>query len=220
MHAIGQARSWGIGFVLAAAVIGATPASAHPHVFVSARAEVQFGKGTITGLKEVWTFDEFYSAMATEGLDTNKDGKLDRQELSELAKVNMEGLREFGYFTHPTLAGGAVKFGEVGEYWLEHSNGVLSLHFVIPFEQPVLTDAPDFAFSIFDPSYFIAFELEKSEPVTLGKGAPASCKVAIGVPKQQADDAKKLGESFFAQLGGNSDFASGFAKTVSVTCGR
>lgn len=195
------------------------PAQAHPHVYITARAEVLFTNGTITAIKQVWAFDEFYSAMATEGLDTNKDGKLDRQELAELAKVNMEGLKEFGYFTHVTLAGQAMKFGEVTDYWLEHANGILSLHFVAPLEKPVLSEAAGFAFSIFDPSYFIAFDLASAQPVKLGPGAPQNCRLDVGVPKQQADDAKKLGESFFSQLGGNSDFAGGFAKTVSVICG-
>ena len=37
--------------------------------------------------------------MAIEGLDKNGDGKYDRQELSELAQVNIDGLKEFNYFT-------------------------------------------------------------------------------------------------------------------------
>ena len=61
-----------------------------------------FDKGAITGIDQVWFFDEFYTAMAVEGLDTNKDGKYSREELHELAKTNMEGLKEFGYFTFPT----------------------------------------------------------------------------------------------------------------------
>ena len=48
-----------------------------------------------------WMFDEFYTAMAIEGLDKNKDGVYDREELAELAKVNIEGLKDFAYFTFP-----------------------------------------------------------------------------------------------------------------------
>jgi ABC-type uncharacterized transport system substrate-binding protein len=206
---------------LAAVSFVAVPeAQAHPHVFVAVKTEVRISNGTINAIKQVWTFDEFYSAMATEGLDTNKDGKLDRQELAELARVNMEGLRDFAYFTHATLQGTALKLAEAEkEAWLEFNNNVLSLHFSVPLEKPVLIDAKGFAFSIYDPSYFIAFELDPKEPARLSAEAPASCKVAVGVPKQDAADAQKLGESFFTQLGGNSDFASGFAKTVSVSCG-
>lgn len=205
---------------LAAGSIASAPAAeAHPHVFVSVKTEIQILNGTINAIKQVWTFDEFYSAMATEGLDTNKDGKLDRQELAELARVNMEGLREFRYFTHAGLEGTALKLAEAeSESWLEFNDNVLSLHFTVPLEKPVLIDAKGFAFSIYDPSFFIAFELDAKEPARLSAEAPKSCKVAVGVPKQDAADAQKLGESFFSQLGGSPDFASGFAKTVSVSC--
>ena len=33
--------------------------------------------------------------MAVEGLDTNKDGKYSREELAELAKVNVTSLKDF-----------------------------------------------------------------------------------------------------------------------------
>ena len=64
-----------------------------------------YENGAFTGFQHKWTFDEFYSAMAVEGLDTNKDGKYRREELAELAKVNVTSLKDFGYFTFPQLAG-------------------------------------------------------------------------------------------------------------------
>jgi len=99
---------------------GAGPAAAHPHVWVEVQTAVKVERGTFSSIRQRWTFDEFYSSMAIEGLDTNKDGKLDREELSELAKVNMDGLKEFGYFTVATLGGQRITFGEPGEPVLEH----------------------------------------------------------------------------------------------------
>lgn len=97
-----------------------SPAYAHPHVWVSVETTVQAERGAFTGLRQRWTFDEFYSSMAIEGLDTNKDGVLDRQELAELAKVNMEGLKEFAYFTFAQLAGQKLGFSEPADVTLEH----------------------------------------------------------------------------------------------------
>ena len=85
------------------------PAQAHPHVWVTVESTLLYERGSFTGLHHKWTFDEFYSAMAVEGLDTNKDGKYDREELAELAKVNVTSLKDFGYFTFPTLAGAGRK---------------------------------------------------------------------------------------------------------------
>jgi ABC-type uncharacterized transport system substrate-binding protein len=35
----------------------------------------------IVGIRHAWTFDEFYSAMAVQGLDTNGDGVYSAEEL-------------------------------------------------------------------------------------------------------------------------------------------
>ena len=79
----------------------ATGAAAHPHVYITFETTVLYDKGTFAGVRHKWMFDEFYTTMAIEGLDKNKDGVYDREELAELAKVNIEGLKDFAYFTFP-----------------------------------------------------------------------------------------------------------------------
>lgn len=98
-----------------------TPAEAHPHIWVSVRTSVVYANGTITGLRHAWTFDQYYSVMAIEGLDANKDGKYSREELAELAKVNVEALKEFAYFTFPKLKGQELAVGAPIDYHLEHA---------------------------------------------------------------------------------------------------
>jgi ABC-type uncharacterized transport system substrate-binding protein len=203
-----------LGFAVSLA-LSMTPALAHPHVTVSHAATIVFDKGTIVAIDHIWYFDEFYTAMAVDGLDTNKDGVYSREELADLAKTNIEGLKDFEYFTHATLAKQPLKVTEPSAGWSEVKDGVLSLHFRLPLETPVLASAKGFAVSIFDPSYFIAFDLAKADAVKMD-GAPKGCTLSVGVPKQEADQAKKLSESFFEQMG--SGAGSGLAKTIAVTC--
>ncbi len=59
-----------------AACCAVTAAQAHPHVWVSARAQVAYADGKVTGVRHTWSFDPEYSAYVTQGLDANKDGKL------------------------------------------------------------------------------------------------------------------------------------------------
>lgn len=212
-----KTRIWLAQGVAAVAAVLAVclPAQAHPHVWVTVEATLLYERGSFTGLKHVWTFDEFYSAMAVEGLDTNKDGKYDRNELEELAKVNVTSLKDFGYFTFPMVAGQAVKVADPTEYWLEYKEGILSLHFVLPFATPVLPEAKGFSFAVYDPSFFIAFELAKTgQPVRLGEGAPAGCALKIGVPDRKPGDVSALGESISALTG----LGVSTAKTISVQC--
>jgi ABC-type uncharacterized transport system substrate-binding protein len=205
----------GVAVVALISALWAPRAQAHPHVWITVETTVLHDKGTFTGFKHKWTFDEFYTAMAIEGLDKNGDGVYDRNELAELAKVNMTGLQEFSYFTHPALAGQELKLGEPGDYWLEHKDGVLSLHFTVALAQPVLMDAKGLTFSVSDPTYFIAFDLAKLEPVRLSQGAPAACKLNVGDPASAPPAPSGLGEAFSAQLGA---MAVSMVKTVSVDC--
>ena len=201
---------------------GATRARAHPHVWITVETEVLYEKGAFTGLRHRWIFDEFYTAMAIEGLDKNGDGAYDREELAELAKINVEGLKDFTYFTFPQLAGQQLKIGEARDYFLEHKDGILALYFTVPFEQPLLAQQirppvagqdKGFEFSVYDPTYFIAFDLAKTEPaVKLSAGAPRECKVKIGVPVGDGGNAAAL-EQALGALGPVST-----NKTISVEC--
>jgi ABC-type uncharacterized transport system substrate-binding protein len=106
----------------AAILFGAGTAHAHPHVWVTTETTVLYENGTIIGLRQKWSFDDFYTSMAVQGLDTNNDGKYDRSELAELAKVNMEGLKEFNYFTTARLATEQLKFEGPKDFYLEHAD--------------------------------------------------------------------------------------------------
>lgn len=205
-------------FSLAAGLIfGAASSVAHPHVWVSVKATVLFEGDTMTGLQQSWTFDEAYTAMAIEGLDTNGDGNYDRKELEELAKVNVDGLKEFDYFTFAKLGDGGLTFKEPVDYWLEYTGGVLTLHFKLPLEDPVLAEAPGFTFSVYDPSFFIAFDLAKDDPIKLAASAPDGCKADLAIPPKEREDTQRLGEAFFQELGG-SDYGVVMAKTIAINC--
>jgi ABC-type uncharacterized transport system substrate-binding protein len=210
---------------IAVAAVLALPlggADAHPHVWVTVEATVPYENGTITGLQEAWTFDEFYTQQAIEGLDANRDGKYDRQELAELAKVNIDGLKEFNYFTYAKLGAGDLKFKPPVDYWLEHTDkGILKLHFTLPLEQPVQASGDGFTFQVHDPSYFIAFDLAKDNPVKLGPHAPAGCAAAVREPAEETDSqTQQLNDAFSGALGAADAFSGGSAKTVAVHCGK
>jgi ABC-type uncharacterized transport system substrate-binding protein len=192
----------------------ATPAQAHPHVWITYETTVVYEKGTFVGVRHKWSFDEFYTAMAIEGLDKNKDGVYDREELAELAKVNIDGLKDFSFFTFPALAGQEIKVGEARDYWLEHKDGALSLIFTVPFADPVLMEAKGLTISVYDPTYFIAFDLAKSDPAKLSEGAPKGCEAKVGVPAQQPGKDSGL-DSLQAQLGA---LGVNITKTIRVEC--
>lgn len=193
-------------------------AAAHPHVWVTARAQVIFdGKGDIEAIRHTWTFDDMYSAFVTQG--QGKDGQLlSKEELAPLAKSNVESLAEFDYFTYAKAAGQRVEFGEPTDYSLEErQDKLVVLTFTLPLKAPASAKRA-FSFQVYDPTYFVAFEMEKQDPVRM-TGAPKGCSTNhLGANPLVAADAKKLSESFFSGLSPGTDFGVKLASRIIIAC--
>jgi ABC-type uncharacterized transport system substrate-binding protein len=203
--------------LIALATGAVTSAQAHPHVWVTSKAEVVYENGKLAAIQHHWSFDEFYTTMAIQGLDTNNDNIYSREELAELSKVNMDGLAEFGYFTSAKLGNSKLAFAAPVDHWLEHKDGILTLHFKLPVKEPIAADAKGFQFAVYDSSFFIAFELAKGDAITLA-GAPTGCRIEVGEMKDTADQ-KTLAGAMAEQLGGMGMGAPS-TQSAAVTCGN
>jgi ABC-type uncharacterized transport system substrate-binding protein len=196
-------------------------AAAHPHVWVTVETEVVYGDGkAISGFRHKWTFDEYYSSFAVQGLDENGDGQYDRKELAQLADINISSLKDFGYFTFPKLSGNVLERSPPRDYWLEYNGTQLTLFLTLPLTESVAPDkAKEFTFGIYDPTFYVDFALAKENPVQLA-GAPEGCKPLIAEPDPASSQVSVsgLGEAFFNSLDGDSSEAERFARKVSISC--
>jgi ABC-type uncharacterized transport system substrate-binding protein len=158
-----------------------------------------------------------YSAFVTEG--QGKDGQLmTKEELAPLAKTNVESLAEFDYFTFAKVAGKNVEFGPPEDYSLEQQKDKrVVLRFTLPLKTPASTSKA-FSFQVYDPTYFVAFEMEDENPVSMA-GAQKGCSVnMLGAKPLAETDTKKLSESFFSGLSPGTDFGIKLASRVIVAC--
>ena len=174
----------------------------------------------ITGIRHHWTFDEFYTAMAIQGLDTDGDGTYSNEELEPLAKINVESLKEFGYFTfvHFSDDDKSLQLKEPVGYSIDYDKTLLTLHFTLPLEKPLDPKVHDVAVDVYDPSFFVAFGFASDAPVKITGTAPG-CAAEVEKPDPETEaDTKALTEAFFSQLGPNSNFGSQFAQTAIVKC--
>jgi ABC-type uncharacterized transport system substrate-binding protein len=194
------------------------PALAHPHVFVTARAEVLYGPdGKVTGVRHAWTFDKVYSAYITQGLDTNKDGKLTPDELQELARENTTSLVEFDYFTVVKANGAKQAFGQPRDYGMSYGNEEATLSYVLPLKTPASNKLV--TVEIYDPSYFVAFAVAEGDDAVKLAGAPKGCSTTITRPKPiETAQQQSLSESFFQALDAASNYGSQFSNRALVAC--
>lgn len=169
--------------VFAFAALAATAAEAHPHVFIDAKEEIVFNAdGKMAAIRHIWQFDAAFTAFAVQGLDTNGDGDLSDEELQPLAKVNVESLKDFYYFTRLKVNGQRAPVDDPKEYWLDFHGGRLTLFYTLPLRKPV-APGRNTTLEVFDPEYFVAFDFIAEKPITL-TGAPAGCKAHYKPPKE------------------------------------
>ncbi|MBT3069527.1 DUF1007 family protein [Rhodomicrobium sp. Az07] len=211
------------GLILCALAAQTAPGLAHPHVWVTMHTDVQLGQnGEAVGLRHKWTFDQFYTSFAVEGMDTNGDGVYSEEELRPLGQTNIEALKEFEYFTYAFVGKTRLALKEpTSDYRLEYKDDLLTLYFTIPLEKPVPKDElKDFSFSIYDPGIYVSLTFAKEEPVRLAAangGTPPRCAPHVG-------DRAVGQEQTLSQLGEDIDPASNigaqFAERVTFICTR
>jgi len=193
------------------------PAQAHPHVWVTMRTELVYAPdGSITGIRHAWSFDDMFSTFATQGLESKEKGKFTRDELAPLAKVNVESLKEFDYFTYATADGKKAELAEPApDYWLDYADEVLTLNFTLPFKTPL--KAKELKVEIYDPTIFVDFSFAKEKPAQL-VGAP-KCKLDVVLPREMTfAEGKKLSEIPVDQPNTTMAWGAQFASKLLVHC--
>jgi ABC-type uncharacterized transport system substrate-binding protein len=195
-----------------------TPACAHPHVWVTMNEELIYSPdGTLTGIRHAWTFDETFSAFATQGLSSKTKGQFTRDELQPLAQTNVESLNEYRYFTYARIDGKRQKdvFGDPVDYWLDYDpkKTELTLHLTLPLKKPLL--AKQLVIEVYDPDFFVDFGLAERNPVQL-VGAPPRCSLSTEKP-HDANFPSALNQ-LFTTSEANVGMGMNFANRISVQC--
>ena len=172
--------------------------------------------GKITGIRHAWSFDDMFSTFATQGLESKEKGKFTREELAPLAKVNVESLKEFDYFTYATADGKKADLAEPApDFWLDYADEVLTLNFTLPFKTPL--KPKELKVEIYDPTIFVDFSFAKDKPAQL-VGAP-KCKLDVVLPREMTfAEGKKLSEIPADQPNTTMAWGAQFASKLLVHC--
>ena len=191
---------------------------AHPHVWTDMTIKILFDDtGRAYGLHQTWLFDDYYTAYAVEGTDRNGDGTPNQEELDEILKVNMEHLKEYGYFTEAMIKEKPLKLKPVTDMSTRMVDKRLEMSFVTPFEEPVSVAGKSFSYAIFDPTYYVdMLHAEIDMPVIIS-GAPDGCEYKLTPPNPNPSAVAQAAMLDSSQRG-ETGLGSFFAERVSLTC--
>lgn len=193
-------------------------ALAHPHEFVSMRAEIEFdGKNKASAFRYHWTFDEFFSAYAIEGQDANKNGVGEPEELAKLLVEILGNIHEIDYFTAFDSNGVVPKFNQAEPIGVKMNGQRLVIEFRVPFAEPLNVSKKPLRFAIYDNEFYIAMNFDPDHQGATLKGSAKECTAAI----EAADPDEEIA-SFASSLGKtdspNQDLGIHFAEWVTVKC--
>ena len=155
------------------------PALAHPHIFIDATATITFNDaGEVVAVHNEWTFDEAYSAWSIQGLDTNNDGKVTREELQPLADDNMNGLADYEYYTFAGEGTDAsLKFVHGSNPTIDFADNRTTLNFDVALDRPYAIQN-GLELAINDPEYYVAIAFKDASAVRL-VNAPKTCGIEM-----------------------------------------
>jgi ABC-type uncharacterized transport system substrate-binding protein len=173
----------------ATALLAAGSASAHPHMWIDARAVIDVdAQQRITAVRQVWLFDEMFGAYATQGLPKGKGGSLPAATLKGMADDWMKALGEpiSHYFTRVTVGGKTATFGAPRDAKVDWNPKTtrLTLSFTLPLATPMPVGADGAQVDIYDPTYFVAYAFDEKGAVSLGGPDAATCTSDYRKPKE------------------------------------
>lgn len=171
------------GLALTALLLTPGWAFAHPHVFVDAETTIAFDNtGNVIAIEHRWSFDRAISAWQIQGLDTNGDGKVRGDELSDLTRDSMADLARREFYTYAGEGATDLHF-EIGpDSRMSYVGGRTVLEFSLVPTQAYRI-GKELEIAVYDPEYYVALGLDDIAAVTL-RNAPADCSASLRPARQ------------------------------------
>lgn len=207
-------------YAMAAALL-ASPAAAHPHVFIDTGIEVIFdAQGRAEALRITWTYDDLISLalLSDRGMDEDFDGVLTPAELTALNGFDMQWQPGVTGDTYALLEAAPLALSGPSEWTVSYADAKITSTHLRHFEAPVVIAAAPLVVQVYDNSYYTAYTIV-GDPVLTGA---AACQALAFEPDIAAADAI-LQQSIAELAGGDAEgdfpaIGAAYAEEVRVTC--
>lgn len=195
------------------AITLATPAGAHPHVFVDVALRIAAGPGGVTGVEVTWTYDEFYSLLLFEDmkLDNDADGRLTPDEEARLQGFDLNWDAGFKGDLEAFVGGTEVSLGRPEARGTRVVDGrIETMHF-----RALAAPGAKVDFKAYDPTFYVAYDLSGRVTVPDGCAAtvtPADLDRAYTLVEEALYKDPPKDDDSYPEVG------AAFADLVEVTC--
>ena len=173
----------GSRLALAALLIAlpAIEAYAHPHVFITSHAALDFEGDSLSQMAVEWTFDELFTQLIVVDYDGGKKGSFTDAEAVALKKGAFDNLRNFHYFLAFYIDGKALILPPIRDFKPTIRAGRLVYSFSLPLRLPIPAKPTELRITIYDDSYYVAFD--KMSPKDIEIHSTGSVEAAVSIEK-------------------------------------
>lgn len=143
------------------------PLSAHPHVWVEAKAEVVVEAGYVEGVWATWSFDDAFSQLILADFPADSGGKFDPKTLAGLKKGYFDNLKSYQYFSHFVLGTKDLDVPQPQKFQASATpDGKVLYRFFLPLAVRLDAKTP-LSVSFYDDTFFTDMIFDKKNPITL-----------------------------------------------------
>lgn len=166
----------------------AVRASAHPHVFIDNRITLTFDQRMFEGIGLQWTFDPMFSAMILGDYDPGHTGRFDASRAAALKEGAFDNLVNYHYFVAIWVGGKPLKKLVIRKFAPSVAEkGRLVYSFFIPVKVPVTAEDQTVLLTVYDDTYYVAFDILHVENVTVQSGSDVACDLSVQKTKVKAE---------------------------------
>ncbi|WP_075291223.1 DUF1007 family protein [Pararhizobium arenae] len=203
-----------------AAMLAPSAALAHPHIFAEARLEiVSDEKNEISELRNVWRFDDLFSASVVMDFDKNSNAELDPDELQEIGQTVLDSLQEYNYYTTISDNGKTIGVNKPESIVADYKDGQLLLMFAVKPAQPMPLKGK-LSFGVYDPTMYTAIDFPTDGDLAPIGDQINACQHKVIRPDPDevlAENKASLTDAFFNDPTGT-DMSKMFATRIEFTC--
>lgn len=172
---------WGLCLL----ILAATPALAHPHVFIHNTMTVLFDEQKLSGITFRWVFDDMFSEMILVDFKPDADGTFSAKATRTIKAGAFDDLVNYHYFLAFFVGKNPLRRFRVEQFTpsVVAEGGALVYSFFVPLNLPVRPEEQTVRVTVYDDTYFVAFDLMHADDVTVNGDQEA--EVALSIEKSR-----------------------------------
>lgn len=157
----------------------------HAHVWIDSAVIIHFDQEGVSGFKQEWVLDEMFSKMLIHDYDTNRNGKFEPEEVTEVYEGAFINLKNFDYFTHVKVNDKKIKIDLVKDFNAKIVKDYVVYHFFVPCPVKALQSFNEIRIAVYDESFYTNITVLKDQ-IFLENASNFECSYEIIKNKEDA----------------------------------